>query len=218
MKLQVVSKILDANEKIAHENRELFDKNSVFVINLMSSPGAGKTTLLERTISELKDYLKIAVIEGDIAGIDDAMRIDALGIPVVQINTGGYCHLDAGMIRDAVREFDLQNTDILFIENVGNLVCPAEFYMGEDIKVMILSIAEGHDKPLKYPAMFQNSKSILINKIDLKQYLDVDIDKIKKDIHTLNPTAHTFEVSCKTGEGLQSWIHWLKTESLSKRH
>ncbi|MFQ3573974.1 MAG: hydrogenase nickel incorporation protein HypB [Thermodesulfovibrionales bacterium] len=218
MKLQVVSKILDANERIAEENRDMFQKNSVFVINLMSSPGAGKTTLLEKTISELKDSLKIAVIEGDIAGVDDAMRIEALGVPVVQINTGGYCHLDAGMIKEAMKEFDLTNTDILFIENVGNLVCPAEFYMGEDIKVMILSITEGHDKPLKYPAMFQNSRVILINKIDLKGHLDVDMQKIRKDIYTLNPTAHVFEVSCKTGEGLKSWIHWLKTESLSKRH
>lgn len=217
MKIQVVSKILDANERIAVENKETFDKHHVFVINLMSSPGAGKTTLLEKTISQLKDSMSIAVIEGDIAGVDDAMRIEALGIPVVQINTGGYCHLDAGMIRDAFNEFDLIKTELIFIENVGNLVCPAEFYMGEDMKAMILSITEGHDKPLKYPTMFQNSSVILINKIDLKPHLDVDIDKIKTDIKKLNPSAVIFEVSCKTGEGIQGWIDWLKTASTSKR-
>lgn len=217
MKLKVVSKILDANEKIAQENRRVFDKNNIFVINLMSSPGAGKTTLLERTIMALRDSIRIAVIEGDITGTDDAMRIDALGVPVVQINTGGGCHLDAAMVQEAMGDMPLKDIELLFVENVGNLVCPAEFYIGEDIKAMVLSITEGHDKPLKYPMMFQQSKAAVINKIDLKDYLDVDLSKIKRDILSLNPSIALFETSCKTGQGILSWTDWIKTGCLCRR-
>ncbi|HXW69172.1 MAG TPA: hydrogenase nickel incorporation protein HypB, partial [Dissulfurispiraceae bacterium] len=181
MKFKVASKILEANERIARENRRIFSDAGVYVINLMSSPGAGKTSLLEATIAGLTPTIKIGVIEGDITGTDDAVRINRLGVPVVQINTGGACHLDANMITEVVSDLPLDKLDLLVIENVGNLVCPAEFHVGEDMKVMILSIAEGHDKPLKYPLMFQESAALIINKIDLRPFLDVDIEKIKND-------------------------------------
>ncbi len=211
MKLKVASKILDANERIARDNRKIFSDAGVYVINLMSSPGAGKTSLLETTITALKNSLKVGVIEGDVAGTDDAIRIDRLGVPVVQINTGGACHLDANMIYEVLPDLPLSGLDILFIENVGNLVCPAEFKVGEDIKVMILSIAEGHDKPLKYPLMFQESAALIINKLDLKPYLDVDVEKIKRDALSLNPSIRIFELSCKSGEGVDQWAAWLQT-------
>lgn len=209
MKIKVTTRILDANDRIAEENKKMFKEAGVYVINLMSSPGAGKTSLLEKTISAIKDKVKVGVIEGDITGTNDAERIERLGIPVVQINTEGACHLDANMIADAARELPLEELDLLFIENVGNLVCPAEFKVGEDIKVMILSLTEGDDKPLKYPLMFQESSVLLINKIDLKDFLDVSIEKIKKDAQFLNPNIKIFEVSCKTGQGIDEWTNWL---------
>lgn len=209
MKIKVTTKILDANERIAEENKKMFKEAGVFVINLMSSPGAGKTTLLEKTIEAIKDKVKVGVIEGDITGTNDAERIDKLGVPVVQINTEGACHLDANMIAEAAKELPLNDIDLLFIENVGNLVCPAEFKVGEDMKVMILSLTEGDDKPLKYPLMFQESSVLIINKIDLKDLLDVSIDKIKKDAQFLNPKIKIFEVSCKTGQGINEWANWL---------
>ena len=211
MKLKVASKILDANERIARENRRIFSDAGVYVINLMSSPGAGKTSLLETTIAGLKSELKIGVIEGDITGTDDAVRINRLGVPVVQINTGGACHLDANMINEVISDLPLDELDLLVIENVGNLVCPAEFQVGENMKVMVLSIAEGHDKPLKYPLMFQESAALVINKIDLSPYLDVDVEKIKNDALSLNPSIKIFELSCKSGEGVDQWTSWLQT-------
>jgi hydrogenase nickel incorporation protein HypB len=211
MKLKVVSKILDANERIARENEKLLQDAGVFAINLMSSPGAGKTSLLEKTIRALSGSLKIGVIEGDIAGTDDAERIGALDVPVVQINTGGACHLDANMINEVLQEFPLRDLDMLFIENVGNLVCPAEFKVGEHIKVMILSLAEGHDKPLKYPLMFQESSALIINKMDLAPYIDADPAKIRRDALSLNPSMKIFDVSCRTGEGIDKWTSWLRT-------
>jgi len=216
LKVKVATKILEANDRIALENRRLFDEAGLFVINLMSAPGAGKTSVLEKTL--LQDSgLKIGVIEGDIAGTDDAERIDKLNAPVVQINTGGACHLDANMIYEVLNDLPLKELDLLFIENVGNLVCPAEFKVGEDIKVMLLSITEGHDKPLKYPLMFQESSALLLNKIDLAPYLDVDIDKIKRDSLSLNPKLKIFEVSCKSGHGMPEWIEWLK-DKIRKTH
>jgi len=209
MKVKVATKILEANDRLALENRRLFDKAGVFVINLMSAPGAGKTSLLEKTLEQKTD-LKIGVIEGDIAGTDDAERIEKLGAPAVQINTGGACHLDANMIYEVLGDLDLAILDILFIENVGNLVCPAEFKVGEDMKVMLLSITEGHDKPLKYPLMFQESSALVLNKIDLVPYTNVDMGKIRKDALSLNPHLKIFEVSCRTGEGIEEWIGWLK--------
>jgi hydrogenase nickel incorporation protein HypB len=209
MKVQVVTRILEANERIAAENRRLFDNAGVYVINLMSAPGAGKTSLLENTIKKLKKKLKIAVIEGDIAGTQDAERIGNLGVPVVQINTGGACHLDANMINEVLESLPLKEIDLLFVENVGNLVCPAEFNIGEDIKAMVLSVTEGDDKPLKYPLMFQESSALILNKVDLLPHTNADINKIKKDSMSLNPGLKIFEVSCKTGEGISGWANWL---------
>ena len=211
MKVKVVTNILEANDRIAEENRKIFDDSNVFVMNIMSGPGAGKTSLLERTISEFEGKMKIGVIEGDIAGSDDAERIEKLGAPVVQINTGGGCHLDANMIREVLGDFPMKELDLLIIENVGNLVCPAEFKLGEDMKVMLLSIAEGHDKPLKYPLMFQESSALLLNKIDLLPYTNVDMEKIRKDSLSLNPNLKIFEVSCKTGDGIKDWVEWVGT-------
>ena len=212
MKVKVVANILEANDRIAAENRKKFEEAGVFVMNVMSGPGAGKTSLLERTIQELSGKIKIGVIEGDIAGADDAERIDKLGIPVVQINTGGGCHLDANMITDVLEDLPpLKDLDLLIIENVGNLVCPAEFKLGEDMKVMLLSLAEGHDKPLKYPLMFQESSVLILNKIDLLPYTDVDIGKMKRDSLSLNPNLKIFEVSCKTGQGITEWTNWVQT-------
>ena len=211
MKVKVVTNILEANDRIAAENKKIFDEADVYVINIMSGPGAGKTSLLERTIRGLDGAMKIGVIEGDIAGTDDAERIGKLGTPVIQINTGGGCHLDANMIREVLDDLPLKDLDLLIIENVGNLVCPAEFKLGEDMKVMLLSIAEGHDKPLKYPLMFQESSALLLNKIDLLPYTNVDMEKIKKDSLSLNPQLKIFEVSCKTGEGISGWTTWLQS-------
>jgi hydrogenase nickel incorporation protein HypB len=212
VKVKVVTNILEANDRIAAENRKKFEEAGVFVMNVMSGPGAGKTSLLEKTIQELSGKMKIGVIEGDIAGADDAERIDKLGIPVVQINTGGGCHLDANMITDVLDDLPpLKELDLLIIENVGNLVCPAEFKLGEDMKVMLLSVAEGHDKPLKYPLMFQESSALILNKIDLLPYTDTDIGKMRKDSLSLNPNLIIFEVSCKTGQGITEWTNWVQT-------
>ncbi|MGA2554055.1 MAG: hydrogenase nickel incorporation protein HypB [Smithella sp.] len=209
MKVTVVKNVLDANDRIAAENRELFDRHKVFVINLMSSPGAGKTTLVEKTIAALKDRYRIGVIEGDIQDTYDADRIAKLDIPVVQINTGGACHIDGNMIREALPTFDLSKTDLLIIENVGNLVCPAEFKIGENVKIMLLSTPEGADKPAKYPLMFQESSALLINKMDLMQYVDFDLEKARRDALALHKDLKIFEVSCKTAAGLETWIAWL---------
>jgi hydrogenase nickel incorporation protein HypB len=209
MKVKVVTRILEANERLAEENRKRFKEAGVFVINLMGAPGAGKTSLLEKTILELKNRVRIGVIEGDIAGTDDAERIHATGVPVVQINTGGACHLDANMISEVLTEIPLEDLDVVIVENVGNLVCPAEFKVGEDVKAMVLSITEGHDKPLKYPLMFQESAALVLNKVDLLPYVNVDMGKLKRDAISLNPGMKIFEVSCKTGEGLSRWTEWL---------
>ncbi len=211
MKVKVITRILEANDRIAAENRKLFNKAGVYVINLMSAPGAGKTSLIERTITELHRKLRIGVIEGDIAGTGDAQRIEKLGIPVIQINTGSACHLDANMINEAIVALPLKDLDLLIVENVGNLVCPAEFKVGEDMKVMILSITEGDDKPLKYPLMFQESSALILNKIDLLSYTNADLEKIKKDSLSLNPNLKIFEVSCKTGQGITEWTEWLQS-------
>jgi len=211
MKVKVVAQILEANDRIAAENKKVFHESGVYVINLMSAPGAGKTSLVERTIKELYKKLRIGVIEGDIAGTDDAQRIEVLGIPVVQINTGGACHLDANMINEAIADVPLKDIDLLIIENVGNLVCPAEFKVGEDMKIMILSITEGDDKPLKYPLMFQESSALILNKIDLLPHTNADLKKIKNNSLSLNPSLKIFEVSCKTGEGISEWTSWLQS-------
>jgi hydrogenase nickel incorporation protein HypB len=210
MKVKMARKILDANDRIAADNRKLLASHKVQAVNLMSAPGAGKTTLLEKTIKALDGRIRIGVIEGDIQGTHDAEVISALNVPVVQINTGGACHLDANMISGMLQEMPLDQLDLLVIENVGNLVCPAEFDVGEDAKVMLLSITEGDDKPLKYPLMFQKSEVLILNKIDLAPYLDVNMEKIYSDALALNRDLRIFDVSAKSGQGLEAWCKWLE--------
>lgn len=217
MKINVVSHILDANDRIAAHNRALFDAHGIYVINIMSSPGAGKTSLVEKTIQTLGDRFRIAVIEGDIQDTYDAERVARFNIPVVQINTGGACHIDGNMIREALPFLDLSGIDLLIAENVGNLVCPAEFKVGENAKVMLLSTPEGADKPAKYPLMFKESSVLIINKTDLLPYVDFDMEKARRDSLVINRDLKIFEVSCKTSEGLDDWYQWLSGEIESFR-
>jgi len=209
LKIPIVRNILEANARIAEENRALFRSGRLLVINLMSSPGAGKTTLLERTIDLMKERYRIGVIEGDIQSTEDAERIARHGVPAVQINTGGACHLDGNMIRTALEQMDWKGLDLLVVENVGNLVCPAEFQLGEHFKIMILSVTEGDDKPQKYPLMFQESSVLLINKVDLLPYVNCRVDRIRQTASLLNPNLRIFEVSAATGEGFPAWVDWL---------
>lgn len=217
IKVPVVRNILQANDRLAEANRKRFDDAGIFVFNLMSSPGAGKTSLLERTVEALADRIRMAVIEGDLQSSFDAERIQRKGVQAVQINTDGGCHLDGNMIQLAMESLDLQTLDLLIIENVGNLVCPAEFNLGEDEKVMILSVAEGDDKPSKYPLMFQLSSVLLVNKIDLLPYLDCDVGKIRERARQINPRQEIFEVSCRSGEGLPAWFAWLEKKVREKQ-
>ena len=217
IKVPVVRNILQANERLAEANRRRFEDAGIFVFNLMSSPGAGKTSLLERTIEGLADRIRMAVIEGDLQSSYDAERIQRKGVQAVQINTDGGCHLDGNMIQIALESLDLQALDLLIIENVGNLVCPAEFNLGEDEKVMILSVTEGDDKPSKYPLMFQLSAVLLVNKIDLLPYLDCDVAKIRERARQLNGRQEIFEISCRTGEGLPAWLSWLEQKVRDKQ-
>ena len=211
MKVSVVKNVLDANNRIAVDNRVLFDAKKIYVINLMSSPGAGKTTLVERMIEALKNTYRIAVVEGDIQDTCDAERVAAHGVPAVQINTGGSCHIDGNMVREALQSLNLDEIDFLIVENVGNLVCPAEFSIGENIKIMLLSTPEGADKPSKYPLMFHESAALIINKIDLLPYVDFDMDKAKRISAAINPKLSIHEVSCKTGKGLDGFYQWMKS-------
>lgn len=213
----VIRNILEANDRIAQDNEARFARAGVFVLNLMSSPGAGKTTLLERTVERLASKIRIGVIEGDIQSSVDAERIASHGIKSVQINTGGACHLDSNMIRNAVEEFDLDTIDLLVVENVGNLVCPAEFKVGEDMKAMLLSVTEGDDKPLKYPLMFQESRALVINKIDLLPYVNCSVDRIEERARALREDIEIFQVSCTKGDGLDDWTEWLRTQVTNKR-
>ena len=217
MKISVVRNILEANERIARQNRDLFKESGLIVINLMSSPGAGKTSLLEKSIDALRSEFRIGIIEGDIQSSQDAERIARKGVHVVQINTGGACHLDGNMIRDTFGEFNFREMDLLVVENVGNLVCPAEFRLGEDFKVMILSVTEGDDKPTKYPLMFHESKVLLINKIDLLPYVDCSLEKLNEDSLKINPGLTIFRISCKTGEGLEDWYNWLRKQVKTRK-
>ncbi|UCG66466.1 MAG: hydrogenase nickel incorporation protein HypB [Deltaproteobacteria bacterium] len=210
MEIKVVRNILEANDRIASQNRGLFIEKGIYVLNLMGSPGAGKTSLLERTLEHLKERKRIAVIEGDIETSRDAERIARFNIPTVQINTGGACHLDGNMVRGSLAELSLDQVDLLIVENVGNLVCPAEFQIGENDKAMILSVAEGDDKPLKYPLMFQVSSVLLLNKVDLIPYLDFDMERFRADALKVNPKLQIMTVSCKTGEGLDAWFRWIE--------
>jgi hydrogenase nickel incorporation protein HypB len=212
MEIKVLQDILSANDRIARRNRERLDKHGILTINVMSSPGAGKTSLILQTISNLKQEARIAVIEGDIASRVDADKVHEQGVEVVQINTAGGCHLDANMTESALNNLPLENIDLLLIENVGNLVCPAEFDLGEHKKVMLLSLPEGDDKPYKYPLMFTEADVVLINKIDLLPYLEFNIPAFHKAVSGLNPEVKIFQVSCKTGEGIEDWLSWLQDE------
>ncbi len=207
--IPVVQHLLDANEQVARENRALFDRTRTFVVNLMSSPGAGKTSLLQATLPRLPQDVQTGVIEGDIASRLDAERIAALGVAVVQINTGGTCHLDAPMVRGALQHLDLDRLDLVFIENVGNLICPANFALGAHLNVVLASTPEGHDKPYKYPGMFRLADAVILNKADLIPWLDFDQQIFERGLRMVNAHAPLFVVSCKTGEGLDAWLTWL---------
>jgi len=215
MKVKVGRKILDANEMYAEKNSNIFAKNKILCLNMISSPGSGKTTILTRTIEELKGEVKIGVIEGDIATELDARRIRRTGAPAVQINTEGACHLSAAQVNEAVRKMPVKKLDLIFIENVGNLICPTAFELGETGKIGVLSVAEGDDKPAKYPAIFAMAKAVLINKIDLLKIkaVDFDVEKVKRSIRRLNKRMAIFEVSAKTGEGFSNWSKWLVEQS-----
>ena len=201
--------ILGANDEIAAQNREMFAASGVVVMNLMGSPGSGKTTLLEQTLARLADKIKIAVIEGDLFTAKDAERIDKTGVEVIQINTAGGCHLDAAMIQKACASFNLDAIDLLIVENVGNLVCPAEFDIGENFKAVVLSITEGDDKPLKYPLIFKESAATVLNKIDLLPFTNFNLQSARTDLTTLHPLIKIFETSCTRGTGLDAWTQWL---------
>ncbi len=213
-KVNVGKKILSANEEYALKNSRLLTEQKTLCLNMISSPGSGKTTILARTISELKDKIKIGVIEGDIQTDIDAERIRATKAPVVQINTDGACHLSAAQVNSALDKLPVNDLDLIFIENVGNLVCPSAFELGETGKIAVLSVAEGDDKPAKYPAIFAKSKVLLINKIDLLKagVVDFDIERAKADARKLNKDIEIFPISAKTGEGMTDWYDWLKTE------
>jgi len=209
MEIKVIKDIMGANEQIARENRQLFDSNKVFVVNVMASPGAGKTSLILETIRRLKGKVKVGVVEGDISSSLDAEAIGKEGVPVVQINTGGECHLDANMTASALGNLPLGDIELLFIENVGNLVCPAEFNLGEDLRVLVSSTPEGDDKPFKYPLMFHEADAVLVNKIDLLPYLKFDVDAFTSTIKGINQKVKVFPLSCTTGEGVDRWVDWL---------
>ncbi len=209
MKIPILENILSANDRLAAENQKLLTKKGILAVNIMSSPGAGKTSLILRTIEALGEEVRIGVVEGDVASRVDADTIESLGVPVVQINTGGTCHLDANMVRGSLDQLPLDHIELLLIENVGNLICPTDFALGEAVKVMIPSIPEGDDKPYKYPAMFAAVDAIIVNKVDLLPYLDFDLAAFRKLVTGLNPGVQVFEVSCKTGEGIEAWADWL---------
>jgi len=207
----VERKILKKNDEIAGENRMIFRNHHLFTLNMLSSPGSGKTTLLEKTLAQLPKEIKCAVIEGDVQTDNDARRIEKYQVPVVQIVTNGGCHLEAKLIQDALDNFKLQDLNLLIIENVGNLVCPANYDLGEDKKIVLVSTTEGDDKPLKYPSMFRVSDVLVINKIDLLPYVDFSLEQVRKNALQINPDLEVFEVSCRTGEGLENWMKWLVT-------
>ena len=209
LEIKLMKNILGANDEIAAHNREHFAERGVVVMNLMGSPGSGKTTLLEQTLARLVGKLNVAVIEGDLFTAKDAERIDRLGVDVIQINTAGGCHLDAAMIQKACATLDLDALDLLIVENVGNLVCPAEFDIGENFKVVVLSITEGDDKPLKYPLIFKESAAAVLNKIDLLPFTNFNLQSARADLSTLHPTIKIFETSCTRGTGLDDWTAWL---------
>lgn len=216
MEIKVLKDILGANDQIATKNRELMASHKVFAVNIMASPGAGKTSVVLQTIRALKGKVKIGVIEGDIASSIDAETVAKEGVPVVQINTGGECHLEAFQIQNALNNMPLVDIDLLLIENVGNLVCPAEFSIGEDIKVLIASVPEGDDKPYKYPLMFNTVDAIVLNKIDLLPYVKFNVDGFTRTVKNINAKVELFKISCTTAEGVRAWAKWLHTQMQRK--
>jgi len=208
-RVPVVEKILGANERLAAENRARLDSKGVFSLNFMASPGAGKTSLIEQTVRKLAGQLNIAVIDGDIASSIDADRAAAAGATAVQINTGGECHLDAAMLQDALPQLDLEKIDLLIVENVGNLVCPASFPLGTHQSILVASIPEGDDKPYKYPGMYRGVDALIINKVDLLPYITFDMDYFRRGVELLNPGLVTFPLSCRSEEGIENWLNWV---------
>ncbi len=215
-KTSVAERVFDANDALAQTNREKFDHAGTFAINMMSSPGAGKTTILERTFERLNGEIRFGVLEGDVQTTLDADRLQHFGIPIVQVNTdpgfGGECHLDANMVRYGLRDLPLHDIDMLIIENVGNLVCPAEFTVGEDRRVMVFSVTEGEDKPLKYPLMFRSVDLVIINKIDLLPHLDFDLDALLRNLEAVHPDVDHILASARTNQGIDEWCQWLVTQ------
>ena len=212
MEIKIMKNILDRNQNKANEVRELLRMKNVLMVNIISSPGAGKTTLLERTCEELGKKYRIAVIEGDITTDRDAQRLKKFNIPIVVINTEGGCHLDSHSISKVLNEFDLENIDILFVENVGNLICPSQFDLGEEFKLAVVSTTEGDDKPGKYPMLFREAKAVLLNKIDLIPYTNFNFNNFKKDLDKINSQIPLFEISCTKGDGLKVWYKWIEEE------
>jgi hydrogenase nickel incorporation protein HypB len=208
-RVPVLENILSANDRMAARNRDMLDQAGVYSINLMASPGAGKTSLILKTLESLNGRLRLGVIEGDLASSIDADKAAAAGLPAVQINTGGECHLDAAMVSEALDSLPLKELDLVLVENVGNLVCPANFQIGTHSNVLVASIPEGDDKPYKYPGMYRNVQALIINKIDLLPYVPFDMEYFKHGVEVLNPGLVTFPVSCKTGEGMDDWADWL---------
>ena len=208
-KVTIAQNILAANDTVAEDIQQSLAVRGIRALNIMSSPGAGKTTLLERTVERLRGRLSIGVIEGDIETVADAERIEAAGAETVQINTRGACHLEAHMVLDALKQIDLDRVELLIIENIGNLVCPSAWNLGEDVRVVVASTTEGDDKPAKYPQMFAISEVMVINKLDLLPYVDYDLEKVKRHALAINPRLRIFELSCRTGEGLDAWCDWL---------
>lgn len=216
MEIKVQRPVMESNEKISEELQALFAAKKILVLNLISSPGAGKTSLLERTLADLREEFCMGVIEGDLKTDNDARRVAATGAAAWQINTDGGCHLDSRMVRDALAHFDLDALDILFIENVGNLVCPVEFPCGEDHKIALLSLPEGDDKPEKYPLLFNLSSVLLLNKLDLLPYVDFDLERAERFARALNGGLDIFRISCRSGEGLAAWYAWLRQAHAAK--
>jgi hydrogenase nickel incorporation protein HypB len=210
--ITVERKVLEKNDLVAEENRKAFKERKTFTLNLVSSPGSGKTSLLERTALLSKERFNIGVIEGDVQTNLDAQRVDEYGVPVVQIITNGSCHLDAPLVRNAYNQFEEKDFDVLFIENVGNLVCPAAYDLGEDQKVVIVSTTEGDDKPLKYPAMFRNASVLVINKTDLVPYVNCSLETLRNNALSINPKLKVFETSCTTDKGIDEWCNWLESQ------
>lgn len=211
-RVPVVEQIMSANDQLAAANRARFDAAGVYAVNLMASPGAGKTSLITRTVEALRDEVRIGAVDGDLATTIDADRVAALGVPSVQINTGGTCHLDAAMLQNALPQLPLDELDLLIVENVGNLVCPSAFQLGVHKDVLIASVPEGDDKPYKYPTMYRGVDAVLLNKMDVMDAFDFDVAYFRQGVEVLNPGLAFFPISCKTGEGIDAWIAWLRDQ------